>query len=48
MTSVEEVALKVAFVSATLSGFSFGGYREKEKKKSMPHIMKSGKLACLG
>lgn len=47
MTSVEEVALKVAFVSATLSGFLLAGI-EKKKKKSMPHIMKSGKLACLG
>lgn len=46
MTSVEEVALKVAFVSATLSGFLLAGI-EKEKK-SMPHIMKNGKLACLG
>lgn len=48
MTSVEVVALKVAFVSATLSGFLLAGIEKKKKNKSMPHIMKSGKLACLG
>lgn len=33
MTSVEEVALKVAFVSATLSGFLLAGIEKKKKKK---------------
>lgn len=37
MTSVEVVALKVAFVSATLSGFLLAGIEKKKKKKHATH-----------
>lgn len=37
MTSVEEVALKVAFVSAALSGFLLAGIEKKKKKHATHH-----------